>query len=119
MNGGREIMRVLSIIVALLGALALVSAAAAADPELGKKVYAAKCASCHGPDGQGNAKMAEMLKVKIPKLSDAGGKSDAELLKLLSEGKKPMPSFGKSLSKDEMDAVVSYAKALAKGTGGK
>ena len=112
-------MRVPSIIVALLGALALVSTAAAADLELGKKVYAAKCASCHGPDGQGNAKMAEMLKLKIPKLTDSAAKSDAELLKLLAEGKKPMPAFEKSLSKDEMAAVLSYAKALAKGTGGK
>ncbi len=112
-------MRVLSIVVALLGVLALVSTAAAADPELGKKVYAAKCASCHGADGKGNAKMASMLKVSIPNLSDAAGKSDPELLKLLAEGKKPMPSFEKSLSKDEMAAVLSYAKALAKGTGGK
>ena len=112
-------MRVLSIVVALLGALAVASTAAAADLELGKKVYAAKCASCHGPDGKGNAKMSEMLKVNIPHLSDSGRKSDAELLKLLAEGKKPMPSFAKALSKDEMEAVLSYAKALAKGAGGK
>lgn len=112
-------MRVLSIVVALLGALAVASTAAAADLELGKKVYAAKCASCHGADGKGNAKMAGMLKINIPDLSGSKGKSDAELLKLLSEGKKPMPSFGKSLSKDEMEAVLSYAKALAKGAGGK
>ena len=112
-------MRVLSIVVALLGALAVASTAAAADLELGKKVYAAKCASCHGADGKGNAKMAGMLKITIPDLSGSKGKSDAELLKLLAEGKKPMPSFGKSLSKDEMEAVLSYAKALAKGAGGK
>ena len=112
-------MRVLSIVVALLGVLALASTAAAADPELGKKVYAAKCASCHGADGKGNAKMAGMLKITIPDLSCSAGKSDAELLKLLAEGKKPMPSFGKSLSKDEMAAVLSHAKALAKGSGGK
>lgn len=112
-------MRVLSIVVALFGALAVASTAAAADLELGKKVYAAKCASCHGADGKGNAKMAGMLKINIPDLSGSKGKSDAELLKLLSEGKKPMPSFGKSLSKDEMEAVLSYAKALAKGAGGK
>ncbi len=112
-------MRVLSIVVALLGALAVAATAAAADLELGKKVYAAKCAACHGADGKGNAKMAGMLKVNIPDLSGSAGKSNAELLKLLAEGKKPMPSFGKSLSKDEMEAVLSYAKALAKGAGGK
>jgi mono/diheme cytochrome c family protein len=119
MNGGKEIMRVLSIVMALLGALALASTAAAADLELGKKVYTAKCAACHGADGKGNAKMAATLKVTIPELSAATGKTDAELLKLLSEGKKPMPSFAKSLGKDETDAVLSYAKALAKGAGGK
>ena len=111
-------MRVLSIVVALLGALAVASTAAA-DLELGKKVYAAKCASCHGADGKGNAKMAGMLKITIPDLSGSKGKSDAELLKLLAEGKKPMPSFAKNLSKDEMDSVLSYTKALVRGSGGK
>ena len=111
-------MRVLSIVVALLGALAVASTAAA-DLELGKKVYAAKCASCHGADGKGNAKMAGMLKVDIPDLSGSKGKSDAELLKLLAEGKKPMPSFAKALSKDEMESVLSYTKALVRGSGGK
>ncbi len=114
-----EIMRAFSIVVALLGALAFVSTAGAADLELGKQVYAKKCASCHGADGKGNAKVAGMLKVNIPDLAGSSGKSDVDLLKLLSDGKKPMPAFGKSLSKDEMDAVLAYAKALAKGTGGK
>ena len=86
-------MRVRPIIMASLLALALASPAAAADSELGKKVYTAKCASCHGVDGKGNAKMAATLKVDIPSLGAATGKSDAELLKLLAEGKKPMPAF--------------------------
>lgn len=112
-------MRVFSIVAALLGVLALVSTAAAADLELGKKVYTAKCASCHGADGKGNAKMAGMLKVTIPDLNGAAGMSDADLLKLVSEGKKPMPAFGSRLDKDELAAVLSYAKAFAKGSGGK
>jgi mono/diheme cytochrome c family protein len=112
-------MRVLPIVAALLGALALASTAAAADLELGKKVYTAKCAACHGADGKGNAKMAATLKVTIPELSASAGKSEAELLKLLSEGRKPMPSFAKGLSKDEMESVLSYTKALVKGSGGK
>ena len=114
-------MRSLSMVAILLGAFMWASTGAAADPELGKKVYEKKCASCHGADGKSNAKMEQMLKVKIPALAGAVLKPDPELLKLVSEGKKPMPSFAKSLSKDEIDAVVQYAKALATGkvAGGK
>ena len=112
-------MRWPSMVAVVLGALAMVSTAAAADVELGKKIYAQKCAGCHGPDGKGNAKMAETLKVKIPELTAAAAKTDAELLKAISEGKKPMPSFGKSLKKDELDAVAHYTKGLATGAGGK
>jgi mono/diheme cytochrome c family protein len=81
-----------------------------ADPELGKKVYAQKCAACHGADGKGNAKMEQSLKVKIPALT-ATTKTDAEIHRLLVEGKKPMPSF-KTLSNEEMDAVMAYTKAM-------
>lgn len=87
----------------------------AADLELGQKVFAAKCAMCHGVDGKGNAKMAAMMKMTIPDLSAAATKADAELVKLVSDGKKPMPSFGGNLSKEELDAVVHYAKALGRG----
>lgn len=114
-------MRVSSIVVAFLGVLAVASTAAAADPELGKKVYEKKCVSCHGADGKGNAKMEQMLKIKIPTLAGAAAKPDSELLKFVAEGKKPMPSFQKSLSKDELEAVVRYTKDLAAGkaAGGK
>ena len=114
-------MRSLSMVAILLGAFMWASTGAAADPELGKKVYEKKCAACHGADGKGNAKMEKALNAKIPPLAAAAEKTDAELLKLVSEGKKPMPSFAKSLSKDEIDAVVQYAKALATGkvAGGK
>lgn len=96
----------------VLGVLALTATATAADLEAGKKLYAQKCASCHGADGKGNRKLEATLKVKIPELAAAAGKSDAELHRLLVEGKKPMPSFAK-LTRDEMDAVIAYAKALA------
>lgn len=108
-------MRSLSMVAVVLGAFALASTAAAADLELGKQIYAKKCASCHGPDGKGNAKMAEMLKVKIPALAASAAKTDSELRKAVAEGKKPMPPFEKTLSKDELSAVVQYARDLAAG----
>ncbi len=55
-----------------------------------------------------------VLKAKIGDLSEST-KGDGEMIQLVSEGKKPMPSFGKKLSKEEMAAVVHYAKGLAKG----
>lgn len=107
-------MRVLSMAAALLGAVAMVSTAAAADLEVGKKVWAQKCAMCHGADGKGSAKMAEQLKTKIPDLGASAAKPDSELLKAIADGKKPMPAFGKSLKQNELDAVLHYAKGLAK-----
>lgn len=107
-------MRLSAVAVALLGALVLASTAMAADAELGKKVWAQKCAMCHGADGKGNATMAEKLKAKIPNLGDSAAKPDAELLKAVSEGKKPMPAFGKSLKPEELEAVMHHAKGLAK-----
>ena len=101
--------------MALVAALALAGAAFAEDNELGKKIYAQKCAGCHGADGKGNAKMAERLKVSIPALTGGPARTDAELLKIISEGKKPMPAFGRRLSKEELNAVTHYAKELATG----
>jgi mono/diheme cytochrome c family protein len=96
----------------MVAVLAVASSAAGAEPELGKNVYAQKCAACHGADGKGNAKMQEKLKVEIPKLTDRISKSDAELYQLLQEGKKPMPSF-KRLTKEESDAVIGYVRSLS------
>ncbi len=103
-------------VVTLLAVAALASAASskAADVEAGKAIYGKKCANCHGEDGTGNAKMAEKLKVEIPDISKPSKKSDAEIMKLLSEGKKPMPAFSKSLDPAAIDNVFAYAKTLVK-----
>jgi mono/diheme cytochrome c family protein len=108
-------MRLRMTAVVLVGALALAGAALADDNDLGKKIYAQKCASCHGADGKGNAKMGAMLKVSIPALVGGPTRTDAELVKIISEGKKPMPAFANKLSKEELDAVVHFAKELATG----
>lgn len=107
-------MRTAVMALAVVATVAFASTALAADLELGKKVYGQKCASCHGPDGKGNPKMATMLKATIPDLTAGVNKTDAELVQLVIEGKKPMPSF-KTLSKDEVDAVIHFAKSLGSG----
>ncbi|MBI2206606.1 MAG: cytochrome c [Candidatus Rokubacteria bacterium] len=107
-------MRLFATGVAWLGALVLATTAMAADADLGKKLWAQKCAMCHGADGKGDAKMAERLKAKIPGLGTSAGKTDSELLKAIADGKRPMPAFGKSLKSEELEAVLQHAKGLAK-----
>ncbi len=102
----------LTVVVALL--MAWGTPLGAADLDLGQKVFKSKCVGCHGPDGKGNQKMAAMLKVSFPDLSSVASRPDAELAKFISEGKKPMPSFSK-LSKEELEAVVHYVKAIGTG----
>lgn len=106
-------MRALSVLAVLLGMLAGLATASVADSELGKTVYTKQCVSCHGADGKGNAKMAAMLKTTIPPLAGSAAKADADLVKMVAEGKKPMPAFGKKLSNEELEAVVHYVKTLA------
>ncbi len=113
-------MRTAVMVAAVAATVAFASTVLAADLEVGKKVFSQKCASCHGPDGKGNPKMAAMLKVTLPDLTAGVNKTDAELTQLVTEGKKPMPSF-KSLSKDEVDGVIHFVKSLGSGAvaGGK
>ena len=105
-------MILVSMVAVLFGIFALAPMrASAAGEELGKKIFNQKCAACHGVDGAGNAKAAQALKVTIPALAAIAAKTDSELIKIIADGKKPMPSF-KNLSTEELEAVAHYAKAL-------
>ncbi|MBI4376170.1 MAG: cytochrome c [Elusimicrobia bacterium] len=100
--------------VAVIGAIRAVAADA---DKPGQKTYGAKCASCHGKDGKGNAAMAKMFKVTPAALDlvdkDTQGKKDEELFKLTSEGKGKMPAFKSKLSEAEIKDVLSYIRTLA------
>jgi mono/diheme cytochrome c family protein len=81
------------------------------------QLFLAKCASCHGQDGKGSAKMAKMLKVDISQL-DLTGKTtvkatDGELTKVTSEGLKKMPKFQDKLMAGQIEALVKYIRTLA------
>ena len=88
--------------------------AAPADP--GAAIFAKKCVACHGKDGKGNPKMAAMLKAK-PEDVDLSGdahqkKSDADLLKIINEGKNKMPVFKGKLKDEEIRAVLAFVRTL-------
>ncbi|MBZ5613555.1 MAG: cytochrome c [Acidobacteriia bacterium] len=77
--------------------------------EDGAALFKAKCAMCHGPDGAGKPAM------KAPSLiSDEAKKlSDADLAKAVVE-KAKHPAGVKSLSADDVKAIVAHIRTLQK-----
>ncbi len=86
---------------------------AAGDAAKGEKIYATKCKSCHGAQGQGNPAIAKSLKVTFRDLKSAEvqKQSDAELKKLALGGhgaKKPL----KGVTPAEIDDAVAFLRTM-------
>ena len=103
--------------VALFLAFIVSSAAfanGAADARAGKDVFAQHCVPCHGADAKGNAAVAKMMKVTIPPLGskEVQALSDADLSKVITDGKGKMPAM-KTLSSADVANVVAFIRSLA------
>ena len=112
--------RIVSIInVATLlsvASVALITRAFGADLAKGKKVYTDKCLKCHGEKGRGDGPRAYDLSKKPADYTDKEKMSkftDADLKKVVHEGKKPMPAFGKKLSDEDIDGVIAYIRTFS------
>lgn len=88
----------------------------AADLVSGKKVYADKCARCHGDTGKGNGPRAEFLEKKPMDYTDKAKMakiSDSDLKDVVLEGKQPMPAFKGKIADRDLDDVIAYIRTLA------
>ncbi|SRR5579871_191113 len=94
----------------LLGVSVVPAFAGAAE---GKDLYASKCKSCHGESGQGNPGIAKMMKVELRPLGskEVQGMSDADLKKVITEGKGKMKAVA-GLSAKQVDDVVAFVRTL-------
>lgn len=99
-----------------LGLIALSAVAGiAADAKAGQAIYDKACKSCHGSDGAPNAAIAKMMKVEMKDLKSAEVQalSDAEMKKIISEGKGKMKPI-KTVTGADADNVVAYIRTLKK-----
>ena len=78
-----------------------------ADPELtlGARVYAERCAVCHGSQGDGGVGPAVRSDAVVVNLPDV-----AEHRAVVANGRNTMPAWGHLLSEQEIDAVVRYQR---------
>ena len=79
----------------------------------GREVYAANCGRCHGADGAGHTRMAEI--VEPPDMTDPAWqrrRSNTRMIASVFNGLGQMPSFKKKLSRQEIAAAVAYVRTL-------
>ena len=99
-------------LVLLVAIVAMVFAPLAAFAADGAAVYKAKCASCHGPDGKGETATGKAMKLRSLASADVQKTSDADLTKVISDGKGKMPAYKGKLSADEIKALVAFIRTL-------
>jgi mono/diheme cytochrome c family protein len=81
--------------------------------ERGRAVYEARCTRCHGADGAGRTRMAEI--VEPPDMTDPAWqrrRSNARMSASVANGRGQMPAFKKKLSRQEIAAAVAYVRTL-------
>jgi mono/diheme cytochrome c family protein len=83
----------------------------------GRRVYENKCLGCHGPTGNGDGPDVEDLGIHPARLSDPSTQvqTDGELFWKIKTGRRPMPSYGKRLSSDDIWNAVHYVRSFAPG----
>ena len=81
----------------------------AADAAAGKAVFATKCKSCHGADGEGNPAIAKAMKVELKPLSATA----ADVKDVITKGQGKMKPIS-SVTGADLDNVVAYVKSLKK-----
>ena len=97
-----------------LGIAALVLTASLLAAENGQELFQGKCAMCHGADGRGNTRLAQKMGVKDLRAPEVQKESDTALSEAIAKGKGKMPPQASKLTKEQMTAVVSYVRDLAK-----
>lgn len=79
------------------------------------QLYSKNCASCHGRDGR--AKTLKAKRNHARNFSDPEWHervTDERIFNSIMNGKGKMPAYGKKLSEQEIDALVTYVRGLQK-----
>jgi|GEM_PF-213311 len=97
----------------------------AADIEKGKKIFGARCAGCHGLEGQGDGLMSKFVNppprrfvggiFKYKTTEGEGVPSDEDMFRVITNGLPgtAMPTWGDLLSKEEKLDVIAYEQSFA------
>ena len=75
-------------------------------------VYKAKCAACHGADGAGQTPMGKKMNLRDLRAPEVQKQSNADLTKIITDGKEKMPAYKGKLTADEIKGLVQFLREL-------
>ena len=78
----------------------------------GAATFKTKCAVCHGADGSGQTPLGRNLKVRDLRSAEVQKLTDAEIARVLANGKGKMPA--QRLTADEAKALIGFIRTLKK-----
>jgi mono/diheme cytochrome c family protein len=99
-----------TILVAFLAVLALTLVCSTYTFADAGADYKAKCAMCHGANGEGKAPM----KTRDFASADVQKQSDADLNGIITNGKDKMPAYKGKLTDAQISDLVKYIRTLKK-----
>jgi mono/diheme cytochrome c family protein len=80
----------------------------------GAIIFKSKCVLCHGPDGSGNTPLGKQLQAANLGSKEVQKQTNAELHKIVHDGRANMPSFAEQLSDEEITQVIQYVRQFGK-----
>lgn len=80
----------------------------------GATTFKSKCVLCHGADGSGNTPLGKQLQAANLGSKEVQKQSNAELHKIVHDGRANMPAFNEQLSDEEITQVIQYVRQFGK-----
>lgn len=80
----------------------------------GETIFKTKCVLCHGPDGSGQTPLGKQLQAANLGSKEVQKQSNAELHKIVHDGRANMPPFAEQLSDEEITQVIQYVRQFGK-----
>lgn len=99
------------LVAALIVSALMTMSVGAFAADAGADLYKAKCQMCHGADGTPTAMAA---KNGAKPVKDLASKTDKDFIAATTNGQGKMPAYKGKLTDDQIKAVVTYMKGLAK-----
>lgn len=87
--------------------------------EAAAKLYALKCAQCHGLEGRGDGPEAKSYSTKPADFTDQrmmDEMTDGEIFYKITTGRRPMPAYEKQLTETERWQLVHFIRTFARKT---